>query len=214
MDFKAIVEQLKKAFADYLIIQYRGAEKNRKFIKLMVDVVFANVLALQIKQGCLSVENSIGKQLDIVGEWVGVNRFYDNSIIWDKKYFSFVDWKKTPDLTVQAGYSNYINFLALDGATLTWKKLQEIRIASYQLGDDLYRNLIKLKIIKNSIRHTKKDIDNAIYSWSNGQVYTTWTKMGIQYNYRQQYSQIIGLAMLKNCLPVPCGCTITTQLIE
>lgn len=213
MDYTEIDTQLKKYFCDLLIAQYRCGAKNRKFIELLYEVVFANNLALKIKNECLNVEESIGKQLDVVGEWVGVNRDYDNSVVWDRAYFSFIDWKHSPNSVYQGGFSNYKNVMYLDGYTMTWKHLQDIKQAQYKLGDDYYRNLIKLKIIKNSVKHTKKNIDDAIYTWSAGQVYTTWSTMKVTYNYNSTYSQLIGLAMQKNCLPCPTGCELDINLI-
>ena len=68
----------------------------------------------------MNVEKSEGAQLDQVGEWVGVTRDYDNSILWDKKFFAFIDWNKKPNSILQGGFSNYKNFLTLDGRTMTW----------------------------------------------------------------------------------------------
>lgn len=114
------------------------------------------MILLQIQNGCLNVEESVGVQLDTVGEWVGLDRYYDNSALWDRAYFSFIDWNKTPIPLFQGGFSNYKNFEYLDGYTMTWKHLQDLKQAKYKLGDEFYRKLIKLKIIKNSIRFTKK----------------------------------------------------------
>ena len=206
-------EQLKEYFSNLLIAQYRCSEVNRKTVELLYDIVFADNLALQIRDKCLNVEESIGKQLDTIGEWVGVDRDYDNSIVWNRAYFSFINWNDTPNTTYQGGFSNYVNFEYLDGYTMTWKALQDLKPAQYKLGDDYFKNLIKLKIIKNSIRHTKKNIDDAIYTWSAGQVYTTWQNMKIIYNYNDTYSQLIGLALQKNCLPCPTGCDLAINLI-
>lgn len=213
MNYDEINAKLKKYFCDLLIAEYRCSNKNRAFIEALFNLIFANNLALQLRDGVLNVEESIGKQLDIVGEWVGVDRFYDNSILWNRKYFAFIDWGKVPNVLYQGGFSNYKNFLTLDGYTMTWKHLQESKKALYQLGDNYYRQLIKLKIIKNSIRFTKKNIDDAIYEWSSGQVYTTWDKMSITYHYPSQVSQVIGLAIAKKCLPCPTGCELKTVLI-
>lgn len=213
MDYIAINEQLKNYFADLLIAEYRCSEKNRAFIKMLYNLIFAGGLALQIRDKCLNVEESIGTQLDVVGEWVGVNRLYNNNIIWNRAYFSFVNWKQTPNPLYQGGFSNFKNFEFLDGNTMTWKNLQDLRPKTYKLGDNYFRQLIKLKIIKNSIRFVKKEIDDAIYEWSKGQVYTVWDKMKLTYKYKIGYSQIIGLALEKNCLPCPLGCELAIDLV-
>ena len=58
-----LLEELKEYFANLLIIQYRGAERNRNFIKFLVDLIFANNLALQVKEN--TVINVINKNLKI-----------------------------------------------------------------------------------------------------------------------------------------------------
>lgn len=213
MDYEATKEQIKDYFKNLLIAQYHSSENNRAFIDVLSELIFAEMLSFQIRNLCLNVEESKGAQLDQVGEWVGVTRDYDNSVLWDRQYFAFIDWNKKPNKMFQGGFSNYKNFMTLDGYTMTWKHLQEQQQQSFKLGDNYYRQLIKLKIIKNSIKFTKKNIDDAIYKWSNGQVYTTWDKMRIIYNYPIQYSQVIGLAIKKNCLPAPVACEIDTVLV-
>ena len=213
MDYTEVSQQLKDYFCNLLIAEYRTSEKNRQMIALLFDLVFCGETLLKIKDECLNVEKSVGKQLDIIGEWVGVDRNYDNSVIWDRSYFSFIDWQNMPNPLYQGGLSNYKNFEYLDGFTMTWKHLQDLKKASYQLGDNYFRQLIKLKIIKNSIKFTKKNIDDAIYTWSGGQVYTTWNTMQITYNHNLQSSMLIGLAKVKKCLPCPLGCELVTNLI-
>lgn len=213
MDYVATKEQLKDYFKNLLIVQYHCSDKNKAFIDALSKLIFAEMLSLQIRNLCLNVEESVGAQLDQVGEWIGVTRDYDNSILWDRKYFAFIDWNKKPNPIFQGGFSNYKNFMTLDGYTMTWKLLQNQSKKTFKLGDNYYRQLIKLKIIKNSIKFTKKNIDDAIYQWSGGQVYTTWEKMKVIYHYQMQYSQVMGLAIKKNCLPAPVACEIETILI-
>ena len=87
-----------------------------------------------------------------------------------------------------------------------WKK---VRTQTNQLPDDKFRDLIRLKIIQNSINHTKKEIDEAIWTWSNGTVYTTWSNpMEVEYNFPKAKKEIIFLADYKNILPHPTGCNI------
>ena len=213
MDYEQIEKELKKYFCDLLIAEYRCSEKNRAFIEALCDLLLAKNLGLQIRDKCLNVNESEGKQLDTVGEWVGLNRNYGGGIVWDRPYFALVSWKKAPDIIYQGGFSNYLNFETLNGFTMTGKEIQEISANMYKLGDKWFRQLIKLKIIKNCTRHSKKNIDDAIYAWSGGQVYTTWDKMQINYNYNATYSQLINIAKQLNYLPVPTGCKVEINLV-
>lgn len=208
-----LIDDLKEYFADLLIIQYRGAKKNRQLIALLVDLIFANNLAMEIKEKTVNVEESIGTQLDIVGKWVGIDRNYAGEL-WDHKYLSLPLYSSVRTSTYdefQGGFSKYTTFEDNNGGFLTYKKWQEIRTRVNQIGDEYFRKLIKLKIIKNSINHTCKNIDDAIWEWSGGKVYTTWDTMKIKYWYDSSYKNIINIGIAKNALPVPTGCTLETE---
>lgn len=209
------IDALKEYFSNLLIIQYRGAEKNRNLIKFLVDLVFANDLALEIKDKTVDVENSIGAQLDVVGKWVGVDRYYYKDM-WNHPYLAYVNYSNIRNNTYgqyQGGLSSYTTFEDNNGGFLTYKSWQAIRGKANQIGDEYFRALIKLKIIKNSINYTCKNIDDAIWIWSEGNVYTTWDTMQITYHYSSLYKELIMLAKDKNCLLKPTGCTLILEEI-
>lgn len=230
MNYEETLKSLQEYFADLIILQYRYAPENRTLIKNLVNLIFANNLALQIRDLTVDVENSFGYQLDIVGKWVGVDRYYDGEELWNKKYFSMPLYSTIQDSSYkdyQGGFSNYTNFADNDGAFLTYKNWQNVRSGNKNsLGDEYFRQLIKLKIIKNSINHTCKNIDEAIFYWSGGEldilgnvskqglVYTTWGDMEITYHYDPLYSDVIKLAQAKRVLPAPTGCTINIEETE
>ena len=95
-----------------------------------------------------------------------------------------------------------------------YKVWQDTRTKINQMGDEYFRQLIKLKIIKNSINHTCKSIDEAIWNWSEGNVYTTWDVMKVKYYYDSSYSNIMTLAQYKKTLPCPTGCTLELEEIS
>ena len=216
MDYAQELNKIKDWAKNLIIIQYRSSKKNRALIDLLVDLIFANNLAVKIRDLCLNVDKSEGAQLDIVGAWVGVDRYYDGIELWKKKYFSLPNYtsiRNSDYNQFQGGFSTYQNFGTLIGAFLTYKKWQDTKTKLNEMGDDYYREIIKLKIIKNSINHTCKNIDEAIWQWSNGQVYTTWETMKLTYNYNKEFSNIFKLAIYKNVLPAPSGCEIEVKEI-
>lgn len=217
MTYDEILEQLEEYFCDLLIIQYRQAPENRALIKELVNLVFANNLALKIKDLTVDINNSIGAQLDVVGKWLGLNRYYNGVELWNKVHFSLPSYSHIRSGNYNGymgGFSNYTNFTTLVGATLTYKEYQDTRTALNKIGDEYFRPLLKLKAIKNSINHTKKNIDEAIYQWSNGEVYTTWDVMKIIYNYKSNYKTVMDLAQQKDTLLVPSGCSIELKEIS
>ena len=88
MTYEEILKTLEDYFCDLLIIQYRQAPENRALIKELVNLIFANNIALQIKDLTVDINKSIGVQLDIVGKWLGLDRYYNGIELWNKVYFS------------------------------------------------------------------------------------------------------------------------------
>lgn len=216
MDYGAALQELQEYFADLLIIQYRSADKNRQLIKNLVNLIFANNLALQIRDLTVNIDDSIGAQLDVVGKWVGLDRYY-NGNLWGHPYLSFPTYETIRNQSYndyQGGFSTYENFADNDGGFLTYESWQKTRTKVNEIGDEYFKALIKLKVIKNSINHTCKNIDDAIWQWSNGNVYTTWGVMTVTYHYNSTYKDLINLAQAKNVLPIPTGCSLILEEIE
>lgn len=216
MNYEQILLDLQEYFANLIILQYRYAPENRALIKNLVNLIFANNLALQIRELTVDVEKSIGAQLDVVGRWVGIDRYYGGEL-WDHPYTSFVYYSTVQNSdysAYQGGFSTFLNFADNNGGFLTYKTWQDLRTKINEMGDKYFRELIKLKIIKNSINHTCKNIDEAIWKWSEGKVYTTWDVMKLKYYYDSSYKNIMTLAQYKHALPCPTGCTLELEEIQ
>lgn len=214
MDYSLILADIKEYFKNLIILQYRSSQQNRALVDSLVELVFANNLLLQIRDNCLSVETSVGKQLDLLGAWVGIDRYYDAIDLWEKNHVALVNYTNISSDTYeqwQGGFSTYTNFEDNDGGFLMWKEWRDTRTQINQMGDDYFRQLIKLKIIKNSIPFTNKNIDDAIWKWSNGDVYTTWGVMEVTYHYPASMHNLFQLAIYKNVLLAPTGCAILTE---
>ena len=214
MDYDLELQNIKDWIKGLIIVQYHQSPKNQALIDLLVELIFANNLILQIRDLCLSVDKSIGAQLDVVGKWVDLDRYYNGIDVWDHPYLSypfFTTIETDSYDPMQGGFSKYSNFADNDGGFLMYKKWRETRTQSNALKDTYYRSLIKLKIIKNSINHTRKNIDDAIWQWSEGNVYTTWEDMEVTYHYNADYKTIMFLANYKNILPRPTGCNIILE---
>lgn len=214
MDYDLELENIKNWIKNLIIIQYRQSNKNRALVDLLTDLTFANNLILKIRDLCLSVEKSKGAQLDVVGKWVGIDRFYNGIDLWEHPYLALVNYE---DIAIssyneyQGGFSTYENFESHQGGFLTYEAWQDIRTKVNAMGDEYFRPLIKLKIIYNSINHTCKNIDDAIWKWSNSKVYTTWNTMELTYHYDNTYKNIMMLANYKGILPCPTGCKIILE---
>ena len=209
MDYENILKQLQEYYSNTLIIQYNSKPKAKATIEMLVQLVYMNAILMQIRDA-FDWKTAVGKQLDIIGQWVGVSRVYQQSGVSGKTYLSYPGWDVETD-TLQHGYSDYTTFDSNTGNDLTYKELETLEA---NLNDDDYRTVIGLKIIKNNINHTAKNIDDAIWEYFNGQVYTTWSDYKITYHYPAELTTIIEVCNAKNVLLAPIGVNINLLQTE
>ena len=209
MDYTATLNDLLKYYSNLLIVQYNGKPKATATIQLIANLILANLVIFQLRDG-FDWRTAVGKRLDVIGEWVGVSRNYNGSLFWNNTFFSYprsthlVPENLTDSL--QHGYSDYNTFGSNTGSVLTYNN---IGFVEQKLSDDDYRVVIGLKIIKNSINHTCKKIDEAIWNYFNREVYTTWRPHEVIYNYTSSLETIMQVCLTKNVLPAPTGVSIT-----
>jgi len=169
-----------------------------------IDFLLCNMLLWKIRDA-FDVDTAIGKQLDIIGRWVGVDRHFTGQTFTDL-HFSLIDWNDVSQPnSLQGGLQNWNTSRAEDG---TFLQFSDVKSVTNALNDDDFRILIKLKIIKNNTVMTCKNIDNAIFNFFGTEIYTTWGVMTLTYNYPTTSKSIIQLAKDKNCLPVPTAVNI------
>lgn len=205
------MEELLKYYANLLIVQYNGKPKAKATIEMLTKIIYGVVdtpLFLQI-QDAFDWKTAVGNQLDIIGKWVGVSKVYQGLLYWGKTFLSYPSFN---DLTpsdntdnLQHGYSDYSTFDTDTGGTLTYN---ELGFVEQELDADQFRTVIGLKIIKNSITLTAKNIDDAVWEYFGGQVYTTWDDMKITYHYPDSLNTVMTVCKYKNVLPAPIGVSI------
>lgn len=203
-----ILEELKNYYANLLIIQYNGKPKASETIKMLVKQIYANSALLQIRDG-FDWKTATGPQLDIIGKWVGVDRYISKQLFDNHNWFSLIE-VSGPISIYQGGFSEVSNFNTEPGGFLTNDLVNSNEI---NLTDDNFRFLIGLKIIKNNIDHCCKSIDDAIYKFSNGEIATKWdlnNKLLI-YKYPTKYEELMEVAEIKGVLPCPPICTIKLE---
>lgn len=66
-------DELKKYYADLLIVQYRGKPKARSMIEALVEQVLMDQLPSQLEDA-FDLDTAVGRQLDILGSRLGVSR--------------------------------------------------------------------------------------------------------------------------------------------
>ena len=224
MNYEELTKQMQSYYSNLLIMQYNGKPKAKATIELITRLIYSNMALLQIRDA-FDWRTAIGAQLDIIGQWVGVDRTYTKNNSWTKTYLSYPSYGTETDAEddpQRGGYSNYSTFNDDNGGVLTYKDLQA---DSQMLDDEAFRTVIGLKIIKNNIIHNAGNIDRAITLYfeeringevvynsqgyiDNPLVYTTWQPHEITYHYPSNLSDIINVCYYKNVLLAPTGISI------
>lgn len=197
-----------QAYTNLLEIQYNGLPKAVETVKLHCKTLLANMLLWQIRNG-FDIETAVGYQLDIIGMWEGIDRYFAGASYEDKLWLAYYHWDEAPN-NLQGCYKDWNNETAEDGAYLNYN---DIISATNRLSDNDFRTLLKLKIAKNTLINTNKNIDDTIHNIFGNLVYTTWGVQQVTYHYNNSLYSIIRLAQLKNCLLAPTGCQIILDRI-
>lgn len=208
MNYIQTLNDIKNYYANLLIVQYNGKTKAVKTIKLLAALLYINMVLLQIRDA-FDWKSAQGPQLDIVGDWVKASRFYKGQLFDFHPWFSLIDWNTEPD-NMQGGFSTFDNFDELFGGFLEFRRILPTQ---NKLNDEFFRLLIGLKIIKNSIPATCKNIDDAIWEYFNGRVYTLWDTNELTYYFPSELAEIMHVAETENVLPCPTGVRIELKEI-
>ncbi|WP_299074726.1 DUF2612 domain-containing protein [uncultured Paraglaciecola sp.] len=204
----ATVQSLISYYTNLLIVQYQDKTKAKATIESLVDEVIADGIAFDVLNG-YDIDTAVGDQLDVIGKYVGVDRFYFSQDI-DGLYFGYSDTNSIEPTDV-TGYANTSDFNSKAGELLS---IFDIIGSGFKLSDDNYRVLIKLKILINSSNFSDKRIDDDLEEIFEGDIYAVDNyDMSLEYFTSSDLSLIVQVALAKNLLPTPMGVRIN-HLIE
>lgn len=211
LNYDEMKENLIKGYVDLLEVQYHNKPKAKATIKLLIETLLADMLMFKLREQCLNVEESVGVQLDVVGKWVGIDRYFKGQKFDKLTLFGFNTYSDLDGDVLSHGFSTYDNYDTETGdGVLIYPLILSVK---NRLNDDDFRILIKLKIIKNETKMTAKDIDENIYNIFKDMIYTTWGEcMEMTYHYEYRLSSIMDLAVEKECLPIPTGVKLNLEV--
>lgn len=209
-NYEEMKDKLIRGYTHLLEVQYHDKPKAKATIKLLIETLLADMLLFKIREECLNVDLSVGVQLDIVGKWVGVDRFFKGQLFDKYTLFGFNTYNDLNGDVLNHGFSTYDTF---DTDTANGMLIYPIILSvKNKLTDEDFRILIKLKIIKNETNLTAKNIDDNIYQIFKDMVYVTWGEcMEMTYHYDYNLSSIMELAQEKDCLPIPTGVKVNLE---
>lgn len=191
------------AYAQLLVLQYRGLPKADATIKILTKQALADLLLLQFGPA-FDLDLAVGPQLDILGEYIGVSRYQQD--ILDLPYFGF---------KLYAGGGNVNGFTSYFGGVNTtgvFYRYSNQGVPNTTLTDAAYAFLLKLKIILNHADGTLSNIMESLNMFLPGQVQLI-DNQNMTLTYNVQPSVPIGGGILALFLPKPMGVGITVNLL-
>lgn len=196
-DIKEIVDY----YINLLIIQYNNRPKARATIEALIESGIANGVVFDVRDG-FNLDTAVGVQLDIIGKYVGVDRFYLGDLLPDF-YFGFANAVNPAGVSAKVvGF----NDAASPDKTGEFVDADNIIANELRLNDDTYRTLLKLKIIQNHSNHSFESIAAGIFEFFGDDIF-------VKDNYNMTMTYLIGdasinlvkAALQKEVFPRPIG---------
>jgi hypothetical protein len=195
-------------YVNLLIIQYHNKPNARATIDAIASELMANDIYTDVLNG-YDVDTAVGVQLDVIGKYADIDRFYFNYELTDY-YFGFAD-----AADIGGTSANIVGFddaaspdkegLFLDAFDVVSNKLR--------LNDAAYRTLIKLRIIQNHSTHDTNSISSSLFQFFGDDIIMTDNyDMTITYFIGENASELIQAAIQKEVLPRPAA--VGLQVID
>jgi len=197
----ANVDDIVDYYTDLLIIQYIDKPKARAMIAAYIEELLSSGILFDIRDA-FNLETAIGVQLDIIGKYVDLTRFYSSSDLTDD-YFGFADANNIGGVS-----ANIIGFddAAAPDKTGFFLDANEVISAALRLNDDAFRTLIKFRIVQNHSNHSVKSITDSIFAFFNTDVFVKDNlNMTMTYLIGNYSNSLIRAAIQKEVLPRPMG---------
>ena len=189
-------------YQNLLIVQYHDKPNAQALIGLLIEMAQASALLQQIRDA-FDIDTATGVQLDLLGKYIGLNRYYNGQTLTG--YFSLLPYADS--VGSQVGFTTYAGYNTNTSPTLIYADLLSVTQA---LSDDDFRPLLKFKIITNNTIAAHSVIDNALYAvFGAGVVASSSGLMKMIYFVTREYYQLALVAIQKDVLPKPLGVALT-----
>jgi len=188
-------------YTNLLIIQYNNQQKAKATISLIVKELLCDDVMFMLRDS-FNIETATGKQLDKIGQWVGIDRYFKGQTFdFTNGYFGLTDSSGTDN--GQEGFSIYSDYTTKTGEML---QFGDVASANQILGDDDFKKLIKFKIILNNCNFSQKAIDDLIFDYFSGDIFlTTANDASLFYFVSNDIRGLVDILIQKNLFPKPMG---------
>ena len=204
------LDTLKDYYSNLLIKQYYDKPNAKKTIESIVSAMFpvneatGNLLLNDVRD-CYNLDTAIGVQLDVIGNLVGIDRFYKGLDLSAYTFFAFPSWNDVP-VTTQTGFSLFDDYNTKVGRTLSYNDLTS---PTNKLNDSDFRTLIKFKIFLNNSDFSEKSLSDKLFElFGSDFIYQSDSNMNIFYFISSKYNGLLQALKDKNLIPRQTGCKL------
>ena len=155
------IENVIDYYVNLLITQYNQLEKARATIDLQVRTLLDNDIYSQVQDG-YNLETAVGVQLDVLGQYIGIDRNVSSEQINPAANLFGVIAPDSPISGPLYGVVDNTQFGTIDAHILGAEG--DDYITTSQLNDDDYRFILQLRVLQNNINHSEKEINEAVFA--------------------------------------------------
>lgn len=202
------IDNIIEYYKNLLILQYNKKDKAKAEIGLHINTLLANDIISQVQDG-YNIDTAVGNQLDILGKYIGVDRFYSQTGELVGNFFALTSYSSylTDD---EVGMTDYANYTTDVGDFVVYNDIA----STVKLNDDDYRFILKMRIVQNNSDHSNKSIDDGLFTFfEDGVVLSDLENMSIVYFANSDSLNQAVIAFAKGVLPRPMGVNLN-GLIE
>lgn len=194
-------------YVNLLIIQYHIKTKAKATISALVGEEMIYDIAIAVRDG-FNLETAIGKQLEILGSIIGVDRLVTGAS-FTRDYFGYALYTDTSPYT----YYGYADYTDIDVDEQFRLYIEDNR-ALYDLNDTELRMMLKMQIIKNNSNGSMEAIDDLLLSFFPDQViFSERYPMGEAFIFAESLRRIATIAQAEDLLPRPAGVNLTVTFV-
>lgn len=202
-------EQIVAYYQNLLIIQYKRLNKAALTVGVLSEQVVAGMIYNQVLNA-FDLTTAIGEQIDILGTYVGANRFLAN-FSSTNTFMAFPVYANAGAGTV-VGFSQYTDVNPPVGY---WRLYTTVDV-SLVLTDGQMSELIKYLIAVHASTMTNGSIDDILFRFF-GQYVTLTDNMDMSLTYTHDATndpfQLFEIVQYMNALPQPAGVTVNVVSI-
>lgn len=199
----ATIRELADKYVALLASIYETKYNASNTTALFAKQLLADNLIAELGPG-FDIELAVGRQLDIIGKYVGAPR--DIQIADARPYFGFVTYDYPAGTQNENGFVTYASLST--NAQGVWYEYEFTNQSTTELPDYSYRQLMRLKIATNNTTNTMSAIQDQIAEFFPGQLQLRDNlDMSLTYYFGSSFQLPIGV--LEAYLPRPMGVKVS-----